>query len=102
MKGWYKRSGVILHELETTNNIYLPNQDITELVIPNGVEKVYCVNNKLTELVVPDSVTQISCSGNNLTELLVPDNCFVTCDHKCVVITRTELRSKRLKYLLSK
>ncbi len=73
MKGWYKTSNGVKHELETTNDIYLTYMGLIELVIPDGVKEVVCYSNKLTKLIIPDSVTYINCRGNNLTELVIPN-----------------------------
>jgi len=40
------------------------NNKLTELVLPNGVEKVYCSNNKLTELHLPNGVENVYCFNN--------------------------------------
>jgi hypothetical protein len=100
MKGWYKTSDGTLHEFEAPYGINLNNKGIIELVIPDGVKEVSCYDNYLTELVIPDQVELIYCWNNKLTELIVPDDCKVLCDKDVQVITRTELRSKRLKAIL--
>jgi hypothetical protein len=100
MKGWYKISNGILQEFEASDVVYLSGHDIIKLFIPNGVKNVHCVSNKLTELYLPDSIEQVYCIDNQLTELIVPDDCTVVCDESCNVITRTELRSNRLKTIL--
>ena len=57
------------------NNKYVdcPYNQLTELVLPNGVKYVSCYNNKLTELYLPDSVEIVYCFENQLTELVLPN-----------------------------
>lgn len=96
-------SGMDLIELvipNQVNTVFCHNNQLTELIIPDSVEEVYCWNNKLMKLIVPYSVDTINCRTNNLTELIVSDDCVVNCDKSVKVITRTELRSKRLKSIL--
>jgi hypothetical protein len=100
MKGWYKTSYGAKYEFYPTDYINLSNHDITELVINDGAIVIHCRDNNLTKLDLPDSVKYIDCRNNNLTELIVPDDCKVSCDESVNIITRTELRSKRIKAIL--
>ena len=38
------------------NSIYCSDNQLTELVLPNGVEKVYCSNNPIKELTLPKNI----------------------------------------------
>ena len=40
--------------------LYCNNNQLTELVIPEGVTHVYCVFNQITHLTIPDSVEWVS------------------------------------------
>ncbi len=101
MDGWYKIWDGTLYKLNTNNNIIdLYGKFATELFIPNGITNIYCNNNNLTELIVPDQVEYIDCRFNGITELIVPDHCHIDCDPRVLVITKSELRSNRLKAIL--
>ena len=56
------------------NSISCNSKQLTELNLPNGVERVYCSYNQLTELVLPDSVIYVNCANNQLTELVLPNS----------------------------
>ena len=47
----------------------------------NEFGSVYCSNNNLTELIIPEGCKYVYCDNNNLTELILPEGCkYVFCD----------------------
>ena len=71
--------GIDIHgnkiEFDCTHiELWCPNNQLKELIIPEGVNTVYCQNNQLTELILPEGVTYVSCNNNQLTELIIPDS----------------------------
>ena len=46
--------------------------ELTSLVVPKGMQKLWCSGNKLTSLIVPEGVQELLCSNNKLTSLVVP------------------------------
>ena len=60
-------------QFEVINGVaYCYNNQLTSLVVPEGVERLYCSENQLTSLVVPEGVERLYCSENQLTSLVVP------------------------------
>ena len=46
--------------------------ELTALIVPEGVEVLNCSGNELTALIVPEGVKDLDCSYNKLTTLVVP------------------------------
>ena len=60
---------------------------LTELLLPDTVERVSCENNKLTELLLPIGIEYVFCENNQITELILPNSVeYVSCDRevKCL------------------
>ena len=75
MKAIGKNIDGVEKEFKISNNtVYCFNNQLSELDLPNGVERVYCFNNQLTELDLPDSVIYVNCANNQLTELVLPNS----------------------------
>ena len=66
---------VMEFEMGSNGWVYCPNNQLTELIIPDGCETVSCHNNHLTELIIPDGCKYVSCHHNQLTELIIPEGC---------------------------
>ena len=63
-------------EIKINNKyVYCPYNQLTELFLPNGVERVYCYDNQLTELVLPNGVEEVDCYNNNLKKIKLT-NCL--------------------------
>ena len=56
------------------NQLYLHNNLLTNITIPEGVENVGLSNNKLTNLVIPSSVKKLYARNNNIfNDIIVPN-----------------------------
>ena len=56
------------------NDLYLNDNLLTNITIPEGVENVYLSNNKLTNLVIPSSVKTLYARNNNIfNDIIVPN-----------------------------
>ena len=71
---------------EGTKEVWRGNDQLTELHLPDGVERVSCWGNQLTQLVLPDGVKWVWCYRNQLTELILPDTVEVVYCDKTVII----------------
>jgi hypothetical protein len=65
--------------LEPQDEFFLYKWSLIELVLPK-CRDVYCYNNQLTELIIPEGCEYVECQYNNLIKLIIPENCeFIGC-----------------------
>ena len=76
MKYYYKTSKGKVVELEQ-KSLYLYNNDIVELIIPDGCEYVHCYNNQLKELILPDGCEWVWADMKSVALLNKVDNLYL-------------------------
>ena len=76
-------------EFEMTSNgwISCSNNQLTELILPDGCKVVFCSNNQLTELILPEGCESVSCESNLIKELHIPNSVKVLWCDDGVILT---------------
>jgi hypothetical protein len=50
------------------------NEDLIELIIPEGFKWVWCEDNQLTELIIPEGCKYVCCYDNQIKTLKLPNS----------------------------
>ena len=85
--------------IRNNNTVYCSYNQLSELNLPNGVERVYCNNNQLTELHLPNGVKDVDCSSNQLTELDLPNGVIKVYCYNNPIAEITLPKSIRIAYI---
>ena len=46
---------------------------LRELIIPKSIKDIHCDDNKIKELIFPNGIKNIFCHNNNISELIIPE-----------------------------